>query len=87
MLNERDILVWEQHYRDLLRETEQDRVAHQSVAPKEPARLRQRALASLGAYLVALGCNLRRRYAFASWAADGASLSDNQPAADCGCGS
>jgi hypothetical protein len=86
MLSEKDILPWQEHYRDLLREAEQERLARQALAGKKHVRFNERALAWLGGYFVAWGCYLQRRYAFGI--AEGnvaASFDPAEVTPDCGC--
>lgn len=86
MLSDRDVLMWQEHYKDLLREAEQERLARQAVAGHKDVRFRERALAWLGGYFVAWGCYLQRRYAFGI--VEGGVVASFDPAeisSDCGC--
>jgi hypothetical protein len=85
MLNEKDVFTWQEHYKDLMREAERDRIAHQALAHKPHIHLHQRALAWLGSYFIAWGCNLQRRYAFGALAGEGTASFDSASAPDCGC--
>ncbi len=64
MLSEKDILLWQEHYKDLLREADQERRARQARAGERPMRTHQRALGWLGSQLVTWGRYLERRYTF-----------------------
>ncbi len=83
MLSEKDILLWQERHRELLREAEQERMVRQALGQDRRARFRERALAWLGSYFVAWGCYLQRRYAFGIVQGGGSRSLD--PAADCGC--
>ncbi len=63
MLNEKDVVLWQEHHKDLLREAERERMIQQVLAQNKRVGFRERALAWLGDHLVAWGCYLQRRYA------------------------
>lgn len=86
MLTEKDVLLWQEHYKDLLREAERDRIARQALAANKHVRFQERALAWLGGYFVAWGCYLQRRYAFGIVEGNEAASFDPAGAtSDCGC--
>lgn len=85
MLSEKDMLAWQEHHKDLLREAERDRIAHLALAQKRQMHLHRRALAWLGSHFVAWGCNLQRRYAFGALQAERTASFDSASTPDCGC--
>ncbi len=85
MLSEKDVLTWQEHYRDLFREAERDRIVHQALAQKEQIPLVRRALVWLGSHFVAWGCYLQRRYTFSALEGEGIASLDSTSAPDCGC--
>ncbi len=85
MLSEKDILLWQEHYRDLLREAEQARAVRVALAGKTRVRFHERGLARLGSYFVTWGCYLQRRYAFGVAGGGAVSLDSGRVGADCGC--
>ncbi len=64
MLSENDILVWQEHYRDLVREAEQERMARQVLGPRKAMWFHGRAVGRLVRFLSASACYLQRRDAF-----------------------
>ncbi len=88
MLSEKDVLLWQTHYKDLLREAERERMIRQVLAANKHVRFHERALAWLGGYFVAWGCYLQRRYGFGIVEGNTAVSLDPagvQVASDCGC--
>jgi len=65
----RDFFVYREHYKDLLREAERNRLVRQALAGRESRdRFHCRALTWLGRRLVAWGCRLQERYSAAATA-------------------
>jgi hypothetical protein len=65
--NERDSLVYREHYKDLLREAEKARLARQARAGQERRdRFYRRPVAWLGGPLVIWGWRLQERYGAAT---------------------
>ena len=68
-LSGRDFLVYREHYKDLLREAERNRLIRQVLAGRESCdRFHCRALTWLGCRLVAWGWRLQERYSAAAMA-------------------
>lgn len=91
MLNDKDVLMTQEHFKDLLRQAERDRLVHQALAQNRAQNrrtsMRRRAIAWVGSHFVAWGCYLQRRYTFRPLEADGAGSLDSTLAADCDCAS
>jgi len=63
----RDFFVYREHYKDLLREAERNRLVRQALAGRESRdRFHCRALTWLGRRLVAWGWRLQERYSAAT---------------------
>jgi hypothetical protein len=86
MLNEKDVYLGQEHYKELLRQAERERMIRQALAANKRVGFRERALAWLGGYFVAWGCYLQRRYALG--VVDDTEVASFDPAgitSDCGC--
>ena len=84
MFSERDVLRWQEHRKDVLREAEQDRMARQALAGEGQSGLHRLALAWLGLF-VTWECSLRRRYALGVLPGEGTTSLNSTSTQDCCC--
>jgi len=86
MLSETDLLVQREHYKDLLRDAEHDRLVRQAhMQDHGRDKLHVRTLDWLGRQLVLWGMSLQRNYGSMTKAAESASLNVHAEELDLEC--